>query len=519
MQADLTAAVSRAVMRAQERARAAGSSQVEPRHLLFALLDEENQATLFLTRAGCDVAALQAREVMNPVPGRAAPLGRAVVDGTAVGGAAAGGTGPVPDGPAVQALLERSGRLAAGFANDRSIAGEHVILALLRAEAGLRGELEDFGFSMDKLEELIRLEYEPSLRLEEPLSLANPPEQIGGGRVLDASFNRAREALRVIEDYCRFVLDDAFLTGTAKGMRHELHAAESSLPSMLLLEARDTRHDVGTDLEGATEMRRHSNVAVMQANVKRLQEALRSLEEFSKPIDPLFSSRFESLRYQSYTLEKAAVLGSRARERLADARLYVLLTPEHCLLALDWTIQEAAAGGAKIFQLRDKDLDDRALVKRAAEVRRWTRAAGVLFVMNDRADIAQLVDADGVHLGQDDLSVKDARRIVGPEKLIGVSTHDIEQVHRALLDGADYLGIGPTFPSATKGFDRLGGLEFLRQAAAETSLPAFAIGGITVDNVGKVVAGGLRRIAVGQGITQVEDPRGTAQTLVQALEG
>src|SRR5207249_3555462 len=102
------------------------------------------------------------------------------------------------------------------------------------------------------------------------------------------------------------------------------------------------------------------------------------------------------------------------------------------------------AGGTTMFQLREKNLTDQALLERARSVRRWTRQAGALFLVNDRPDIARLAEADGVHLGQDDLSVKDARRIVGPDLLIGVSTHDLDQVRRAILDGASYLGIGPT---------------------------------------------------------------------------
>src|SRR5206468_11654961 len=132
-----------------------------------------------------------------------------------------------------------------------------------------------------------------------------------------------------------------------------------------------------------------------------------------------------------------------------------------CARSLDWTIQEAAAGGASMFQLREKQMDDRALLERARKVRRWTRQAGALFIMNDRPDIARLVEADGVHLGQDDMPVKEARRIVGPDLLIGISTHNLDQVWQAILDGANYIGIGPTFPSATKEFPEFPGLDLV----------------------------------------------------------
>jgi thiamine-phosphate pyrophosphorylase len=141
----------------------------------------------------------------------------------------------------------------------------------------------------------------------------------------------------------------------------------------------------------------------------------------------------------------------------------------------------------------------------------------VLFIVNDRPDIARLAEADGVHLGQDDLPVKEARRILGPEAIIGVSTHDLGQVRRAVLEGASYLGVGPTFPSATKEFSELAGLEFVRQALAETSLPAFAIGGINRDTIGAVAAAGARRVAVSQAVCRADEPRQAAAELRAAL--
>src|SRR5205823_3474493 len=181
-----------------------------------------------------------------------------------------------------------------------------------------------------------------------------------------------------------------------------------------------------------------------------------------------------------------------------DARLYVLVTAARCALGLGRTIREAAEGGAQVIQLREKNLSDRALLARAREVRHLTRAAGVLFIMNDRPDIARLAEADGVHVGQDELSVRDVRRIVGPEALVGVSAHNLEQLQQAILDGASYVGVGPTFPSGTKEFAAFAGLDFVHQAAAETSLPAFVIGGITLQTIGQAVAAGARRVAVGQ---------------------
>jgi thiamine-phosphate pyrophosphorylase len=348
-------------------------------------------------------------------------------------------------------------------------------------------------------------------------ALPDATAEVDAARVLDASFNRAREAARVLEDYCRFALDDRFLTEQVKQLRHALADLAQKLPYDLLIAARETLHDVGTTITTRTEYERASPAHVATVNLKRLQESLRSLEEFGKVFGPELGRELESLRYRAYTLERAVSIGATSRERLAAAKLYVLLTRSQCVGALDWTIREAARGGVDVFQLREKALPDRELLACARDVRRWTREVGALFIVNDRPDIARLCEADGVHLGQDDVTVKDARRILGPGAIIGASTHSVEQLQRAILDGADYVGIGPTFPSKTKTFEHFPGLDFVRAASAETSLPAFALGGIGPENIGAVVAAGGRRVAVSSAVCASDDPEMAARLLRAAL--
>jgi thiamine-phosphate pyrophosphorylase len=415
-------------------------------------------------------------------------------------------------------VLAAARELAEELSGERTIASEHLLLAVVRADQTLRQLLEERGLGFARLESAVLATQAPPLQLDEPLHLVETTEHVDTARILDAAANRAREALRVVEDYCRFVLDDAFLSGELKRLRHALALALGELPAGLLLAARDTLGDVGTTISTAQEFERSSLAAVVEANLKRLQEALRSLEEYGKVRSAELGRAVEALRYRAYTLERALVLGADARARLADVRLYVLVSGSVCVHSLEWTIREAAAGGAQAFQLREKGLDDRALLERARAVRRWTRAAGVLFIMNDRPDIARLAEADGVHVGQAELPVKEVRRVVGPDALIGVSTHDLEQLRRALLDGASYVGVGPTFASGTKEFTAFPGLDFVRAAMAETSLPAFAIGGIKLGNLGEVVAAGARRVAVSGAICQAEDPRAVAVALRQILD-
>jgi thiamine-phosphate pyrophosphorylase len=170
-----------------------------------------------------------------------------------------------------------------------------------------------------------------------------------------------------------------------------------------------------------------------------------------------------------------------------------------------------------IVQLREKSLPDRELVELGRRVCAAAHAAGKLFIMNDRPDLAVLTGADGVHVGQDELGIRDARRIVGPDRLVGVSTHTIAQARQAVVDGADYLGVGPVFPSTTKSFEGLAGLEFVREVAAEISLPWFAIGGIDAGNIEQVLAAGATRVAVSGAVCGAADPEGAAAELRRVI--
>jgi thiamine-phosphate pyrophosphorylase len=488
MSTEYTAAVTRALEAAQAFAAAAAAAEVGPEHLLRALVrDDDERPALLLTRAGCDLARWR-----TPTP--------------------AGGVALAPGG-GVRLILTEARRLARELSPEGSVSSEQVLLALLRQARGLREQLEGLGLRWQVLEEAVGAVPGPPLQLDEPLDLRPAPGQLDAARVLDAGANRAREALRVVEDYCRFVLNDGVLSGELKAMRHRLADTLATLPPALLLESRDTLGDVGTAISTPQEQERAAPADVARANLKRLQEALRSLEEFGKIYGADLGRALEQMRYRAYTLERALLLGAEARERLSAAWLYVLVTGSLCTLGLERTVRAAADGGADVIQLREKHLRDRELLQRAYQVRQWTRQAGVLFIVNDRPDIARLVEADGVHLGQDELPVREARRVLGPGTLVGVSTHDVEQVRRAVLEGASYIGVGPTFRSGTKEFADFAGLEFVRRAVAETTLPAFVIGGVHLGNVGEVLAAGGRRVAVCQAVCCSEAPEAVAAEL------
>lgn len=497
---ELTPAVDRALELAQFHASHLGLSEVLPTHLLHALLaEDEGRACTLAVAAGLDAGAFRASRAV-PLEALTQPRSPSL-----------------PLHPRSRAVFLAARDLAREISGESTVASEALLLALIRGEETLAAELASFGLRIAELESTIFGERPPPLELEEPVHLERHTENVDAARLFDACANRAREGLRVLEDYCRFVLDDAFLCRSLKEWRHDLTAALSESSPNLLLEGRETLRDVGAELSTPSEQYRSSLRDVVQANCKRLQESLRSLEEYGKIRSATLGQRLEQLRYRAYTLERGLVLGLGARQRLQGARLYVLLTGSRCTATLDWIIAEVGAAGADIVQLREKGKSDRELIERARQVRRWTRQAGVLFVVNDRADIARLVDADGVHLGQDDLPVREARRILGPDALIGVSTHNMEQLRQAVLDGASYVGIGPAFPSATKEFAELAGLEFVRQATAETTLPAFVIGGVNLQTIGDAVATGAKRVAVSAAIAEADEPRSVCTALLAAL--
>jgi thiamine-phosphate pyrophosphorylase len=343
------------------------------------------------------------------------------------------------------------------------------------------------------------------------------PDQIALLRILDAAANRAREGLRVLEDWVRFALDDAHLMACLKQIRHDLAAALATVPWEHRLAARDTEADVGTEIHTSAEFARHNAAEVLTANFLRVQESLRSLEEYGKLLDPAIGQAVGQIRYRTYTLHRAVDATRIGYQRLAASQLYVLLDGRESSEAFEHLARQLIEAGVDVLQLRDKRLADRELIDRARRLRKLTQGTATLLVINDRPDIAALVRADGVHVGQEELSVKDARTIVGPDMLIGVSTHSIEQARQAVLDGANYIGVGPTFVSGTKKFEHFPGVELLRAVAAEIGLPAFAIGGINKENIGQVLAAGIKRIAVSGAIVETDEPTEAVRKIQSVL--
>jgi thiamine-phosphate pyrophosphorylase len=508
----------------------AGCDELEAVPLLVGLLSEpECRANILLAKRGVDLAAVQRHwPELSPEPPETRPK-----------------SSPKPLSPEVARSLKMARIRLASLPQPLELATEHLLLGLASANHDVAVWLREQGIEPDVLAaEILRtngfevvetfgetlvipddedapaatttgefsaIAAQPSIL---PFPTAHPAAHY---RVCDAAANRAREGLRVIEDYVRFVLDDEHLTRLFKQLRHDLTAALGHIPAECRIASRETQADVGTGITTSAEQRRDDASKVLAANFARLQESLRTLEEFGKLFDVAMAEAFKQLRYQTYTLERATTITGTSLERLATARLYVLIDGRASLDEFDWLAKSLIEAGVGVLQLRDKKLADRELLERANRLRDLTRNTSTLFVMNDRPDLAALAKADGVHVGQEELSVKDVRSIVGPEMLIGVSTHSIDQARQAVLDGANYIGVGPTFPSGTKSFEQFPGLNLLRAVAAEIRLPAFAIGGINRANLDQVLATGMTRVAVSGAVAAADNPTEAARELMSKM--
>jgi thiamine-phosphate pyrophosphorylase len=515
-----TAGAERALERAESVARRRCATLVEPLDLLAALaLEVESRAAELLAEFGVTTSWLQ--DAMGPSAWHEEDeAGIAPVAGQGVANV-------LPRSTALRQVLGEAMNQARGLDRSREVGTEHLLAGLLSASDTVAELLRSAGLELDplrgRLMQVTAVDSGPIPMADDipPLDLVEAGGGVDLARILDASANRAREGLRVVEDFVRFALDDPGLTRRLKDVRHRLAEAERGLDACLLIDSRETREDVGTHIMTVTERFRENPRAVLAANFKRIAEALRSLEEYSKLIDVWLAGRFEVLRYDIYTIEKLTMTAVAAHRSLGEARLMVLVGGLATLGDLTWVVEEAIAGGADVIQYRDKGIPDRELLHRAREVRIVTARARVPLIMNDRPDLARLAGCDGVHLGQEDVTIRDARRILGAAAHIGASTHDREQLDAAVLSGATYLGVGPVFPSPTKEFSEpeLAGLSFVRLAAETTALPWFAIGGINAKNVDRVLEAGATRVAVSSAVVRAKSPRRAARALKARLDG
>ena len=341
-------------------------------------------------------------------------------------------------------------------------------------------------------------------------------------RIIDASLNRIGEGLRLLEDLARLTLNDASLTQQLKTMRHELIRSDWPFHQQLL-QARNSEGDVGINIEVLGEEKQRELPVVAVANARRVQESLRTLEELAKlpsatpELDP---DKFKQARFNLYTIERVLLSKLLRQDKLKQLPgLYFILDTQALKERSHMEVaSQVIRGGAKTIQLRDKLHSKRELLPIAQQLRSLCTEHNVLFIMNDYLDLTLATDADGLHLGQSDLPIPTARKLLPIDKILGCSTHTVDQAVAAESEGVDYIAFGSIYPTTSKETATIVGLEGLRQTRKAVTLPLVAIGGITKDTATEVIAAGAHSIAVISAILQAEDMEQATRQIVDRLE-
>jgi thiamine-phosphate pyrophosphorylase len=303
------------------------------------------------------------------------------------------------------------------------------------------------------------------------------PQQIL--RIIDANLNRASEGLRVLEDVARLALNDAAISEQLKTMRHRLVECDLALNKQLI-GARDAEGDVGI----------------------------------------LDSESFKQARFELYTIEQKLLSRLLRQDKAKRIGGLCAIIDTQALKGRRHpeVTGQVIRGGARIVQLRDKVLPKKELLPIAIELKELCAGHNVLFIINDHLDIALASDADGLHLGQDDLPIKVARRLLPIDKVLGCSTNTLEQALTAEAEGADYVGVGSIYPTSSKETAIVIGPERLRQVRQAVSLPIVAIGGINKDNAAEAISAGADSIAVISAILGAESPEEAARQIAAGIE-
>ncbi|MFK5881726.1 MAG: thiamine phosphate synthase [Sulfurospirillum sp.] len=324
-------------------------------------------------------------------------------------------------------------------------------------------------------------------------------------RILDANVNRAAEGIRVVEDICRFDYENERLSKKLRELRHQIRKNLKDL-NFEMLNCRDSAHDIGTKITKESNLDQKENLAqVITANFKRALEAIRVIEEISKTIDGMYktSKKCESLRYELYYLEKE-VLSFAKKKRLPHGIYGITFSKYSNGRSNIEVAQGMIEAGIKVIQYREKDKSFKEMFQEAKILREMTKKANVLFIINDHAELALMVESDGVHVGQDDWPINEVRQLVGDEMLIGLSTHSKEQALEAVELGADYIGVGPIYDTNTKDYPTVG-IEYLEFVAKNIEIPFVVIGGIKEHNIQEVLKAGAKTVALVTEITQAKN--------------
>jgi len=341
-------------------------------------------------------------------------------------------------------------------------------------------------------------------------------------RLIDANVDRLGEGLRVLEDVARFLLDDAVLSRRLKTLRHKLRRDVRPLEQQLLA-SRRVKEDVGAFVKPPGEAKHEDLPALVKANASRVQESLRVLEEFARLADtPLRTkaAEFERCRFEVYDLEQELVARLVRREKTSLLTGLYLILDDGSLGGGEpvGVAAEALRGGARAVQWRGKQRSRAELLKIARKLKKVCDEGKALFIVSGYLDLALAAEADGLHLGQDDLPLPEVRRLMPMNKLIGCSVTTLSEARRAESQGADYVVAGPIYRTLSRGKLRPVGVDRLRRIKAAVSLPVIASGGINRSNIEEVLETGADSVAVVGTDLGAEDIEEASRGLADRLE-
>ena len=332
-------------------------------------------------------------------------------------------------------------------------------------------------------------------------------------QIIDANLDRSREGLRVLEDWARFGLGENDCVAKIKNYRQILGKNHLEVYK----QSRNHTEDQCKGLTHQEQINRRTPEQIISSNAGRVQEALRVIEEFSRLHNHKLSKIASEIRYEIYSLEIELLdlsIFKRSEELLQENDLYIITDQKENLLEI---IEEILIAGIKIIQHRFKIGTDKDHLQEALQIKNLCKRYNALFIINDRVDIALASDADGVHLGQDDLDLKTARKLLGHSKIIGISANNETDIANAIKEGCDYLGIGPIFETSTKKDKKPIGIEKIKVLTKDLTIPWFAIGGIKTNNISYLKSKGFKKVALVSQLMNSEDPKEDAIMILKEL--
>jgi len=344
-------------------------------------------------------------------------------------------------------------------------------------------------------------------------SNTNQPQDFRIYQIIDANLDRAREGLRVLEDWVRFGIGKEDLVIRIKNFRQILGKNHLEIYKL----SRNHIEDQCKGLSHVAQINRKNPTEIICSNAARVQEALRVIEEFSRGHNIKLSKIASEIRYEIYSLEIELLnLNNRERARLIinENNLYSITDQRENLLE---KIEKILLGGVKIIQHRFKTGKDKDNLKKAIEIKSLCEKYNSLFIVNDRVDLALASNADGVHLGQDDIDISTARKLLGSSKIIGITANNPIDITEAIKNGCDYIGVGPVFQTSTKENKKPLGVEKIKSLTKDIHIPWFAIGGINKGNISTLKNRGISKVAIVSGLLNSEDPKEEAIIILKEL--